>query len=122
MAKVLVFQDERLIQLRAEIQRHPELKKRLETAMAKGEKSVQIIFDLKEGDNIPVVRTFSKMLSFLAAEVGVLVHGTYNGEEMFEICEKIRARLADKRTVIVNKTVEFNCPIADPRNVSKIIH
>lgn len=108
MGKVFVFDDERLIELRREISRHPLLKQRLETALAKGEKSIDIIFSLKEGDDIPVVRTFDELIGFLAAEVGILLHGSYSAEEMYQLCDKIRERLVQIRAVVINASPTAN--------------
>lgn len=105
MSKVLVFDDERMIQLMAEVRLHPKLMKRIELALAEGEKAHATVFDLQEGDDIPLIRNFNELIGFLAAECGIALDGDYSPEDIWQLCDHMREKFQEKRTVVVNSPI-----------------
>lgn len=97
MSKVLVFEDERIIQLMAEVRRHPKLLERVAHAIRQGENMIEVAFSLQPGDEIPTIGDFGQLIGFLAAEVGILMDGTYTHEDVCGVSEAIRKKLVEKR-------------------------
>ena len=101
--KEIVMLDQRIISLVQEVQAHPKLAAKIKLAEEEGNKAHSTIFTGKEGDaDIPVIRNFEQGIGFLAAEVGILVHGTYTYEDICELSNKIREKLVEARTVVVD--------------------
>lgn len=105
MSKVLVFDDERMIRLMAEVRQHPKLISRIEKALEEGDKAHATVFDLQEDDDIPLIRNFEELIGFLAAECGVALHGDYSHEDIWQLCDHMREKFEEKRTVIVNSPI-----------------
>lgn len=100
MGKVLVFEDERIIQLMTEVRRHPKLLERIEHAIKQGEQVVQIAFTIEEGAaDVPVIQDFGQLIGFLAAEVGILMDGTYSHADICGVSDVIRKKLEEKRVI-----------------------
>lgn len=98
--KEIVMYDERITALAQEVNAHPKLLARIKEAQDQGAKAHSTIFTGQAGDpDIPVIQGFEQAIGFLAAEVGLLLHGTYNYEAICDICDKVRERLVEKRTV-----------------------
>lgn len=98
----IIMLDQRIIEMIQEVRNHPKLFERIKQAQVEGEKAHETIFTMGKEDNIPVIQSFEQGIGFLAAEVGILLDGTYNYEAICDICDKIRLRLIDKRNVLVN--------------------
>lgn len=95
--------DERIVALRRELRNHPKLKARIEEAKRAAEVKTSLIFTGQEGDkDIPLIETFDQWLGFLAAEVGVLLHGSYSYADICEICDRIRKKLEERRVQVIN--------------------
>lgn len=105
MSLVLVFDDERMIQLMAEVRLHPKLMKRIELALEKGEQAHSLVFDLQEDDDIPLIRSFDELIGFLAAECGIALDGDYSPEDIWQLCDHMREKFQEKRTVLVNSPI-----------------
>lgn len=102
--KEIVMYDQRITALAIEVNAHPALLARMKEAEAQGAKAHSTIFTGQAGDpDIPVIQGFEQAIGFLAAEVGLLLHGTYNYEAICDICDKIRQRLIEKRTVEIGE-------------------
>ena len=102
MAIVHQMLDERILQLFQELPAHPNLYERLKEAEHQGEIYTSTIFHLKQDESIPLIRSFEEGIGFLAAEVGILLDGTYSYEAICDICDKIRERLLDRRAVSIH--------------------
>lgn len=98
MTKILMM-DQRLISLMQELPNHPKMYNRMKQAVLEGKNAHATIFTMSQQDEIPVIDTFEQGVAFIAAEVGVLVHGTYTHEEFCNLCEILRKRLEEKRTI-----------------------
>ncbi|MNC14360.1 hypothetical protein D3C87_600980 [compost metagenome] len=100
MAHIEMF-DPRLIALLAEVRNHPELVKKITAAELAGQNAHSLIFtfDSKKDENIDIIRTAEEGLGFIAAYVGILLDGDYTMEDIYGICDKIRGRLEEKRTI-----------------------
>lgn len=101
MGKVLVFQDERIVQLMREVRRHPKLMEQIKAAQETGANATTILFTDTRGEDLPVINTFDELIGFLAAKTDILLHGVYTHEELCVLCERIRERLAKSRVVII---------------------
>lgn len=99
MSKVLLWEDARLTELMSEVRRHPALVEKIEKAVAAGENAIQIAFDLKPGDEVDIIQSFGDLIGFLAAEVGILMDGTYTHEDICGVSEVIRKKLAERRVI-----------------------
>lgn len=100
--KEIVMLDQRIISLIQEVQAHPKLAAKIKLAEEEGNKAHSTIFTAaQDSPDIPVIQSFEQGIGFLAAEVGILVHGTYDYEGICDLCDKIRQRLVDKRTVVL---------------------
>lgn len=112
MPAEIVMLDDRIINMIQEVRNHPKLFERIQKAQEEGAKAHETIFHLQQDENIPVIQSFEQGIGFLAAEVGILLDGTYDYEAICDICDKIRERLIDRRGVLVNS----------PANSGIIIH
>lgn len=114
----IVMLDDRIIAMIQEVRNHPKLFERIQKAQEEGAKAHETIFHLKQDENIPVIQSFEQGIGFLAAEVGIVLHGDYSYEAICNLCDEIRIRLIDKREVIVN-----NCTFTPgPIDTGIIIH
>lgn len=96
----IVMYDPRITALAQEVNAHPKLLARIKEAQDQGAKAHSTIFTGKAGDaDIPIIQGFEQAIGFLAAEVGLLLHGSYSYEAICDICDKIRDRLIEKRTL-----------------------
>lgn len=82
--------------LRRVSRKYPNLRRRLKEAIDAGERASQIIFEHNHMTDVPVIRNFSEWVGFLAAEVGILLDGTYTPREIDLVCNKIADGLEDK--------------------------
>lgn len=98
----IVMFDPRIAALSQEILNHPKLTARIKLAQEEGAKAHSTIFYMDKEDEIPVIHTFDQAIGFLAAEVGILVHGDYDYEAICNLCDLIREKLIEKRTVVIN--------------------
>ncbi|QHJ80705.1 MAG: hypothetical protein [Bacteriophage sp.] len=98
MTKILMM-DQRLISLMQELPNHPILYARMSQAIVDGKNAHALIFTMGKEDEIPVIDTFEQGIAYIAAQVDVLVHGTYTHEEFCNLCEILRKRLEEKRTI-----------------------
>ena len=100
MAHIEMF-DPRLIALMAEVRNHPDLVKKIAAAELAGQNAHSLIFtyNSKEDANIDIIRTAEEGLGFIAAYVGILLDGEYVMEDIFGVCDKIRGRLEEKRSI-----------------------
>lgn len=104
--KVLVMLDERILALVQEVQNHPELVREMRQAELEGAKAHSTIFTTPSGhDDIPLIQSFEQAIGFLAAKVGIALHGDYSHDDLCRLCMSIREDLIKKRAVILN-TVE----------------
>lgn len=108
----IVMLDQRIIAMIQEVRNHPKLFERIQQAQAEGEKAHETIFHLQQDDNIPVIQSFEQGIGFLAAEVGILLDGTYSYEAICNLCDEIRIRLIDKRAAIANNCTFTPGPVA----------
>jgi len=99
--KEIVMLDQRIINLVQEVQAHPKLAARMKAAEDEGAKAHETIFYMKKDDDIPLIQSFEQGIGFLAAEVDILLHGDYSYEDICVLCDKIREKLIEKRTVIL---------------------
>lgn len=107
MTKVIVMYDQRIVALAQEVNAHPKLLARMKEAEAQGAKAHSTIFTGQAGDaDIPVIQGFEQAIGFLAAEVGILLHGSYSYDAICDICDKIRQRLIERRTVVLGEIPE----------------
>lgn len=104
MSQQIVMFDPRITGLSQEVLNHPKLSARIKEAQDQAGKAHSTVFYMGKDDEIPVIHTFDQAIGFLAAEVGILVHGDYSYEDICELCVKITQRLQEKRTVIVNSS------------------
>ena len=101
--KELVMLDQRIIAMIQEVQAHPKLAEKMRLAELEGDKAHSTIFTAeRDSPDIPVIQSFEQGVGFLAAQVDILVHGTYDYEGICDLCDKIRQRLVNKRTVVMN--------------------
>lgn len=98
MTKILMM-DQRLISLMQELPNHPKMYDRMKQAVLEGKNAHATIFTMTKDTDIPVIDTFEQGVAFIAAEVDVLVHGTYTHEEFCNLCDILRKRLEEKRTI-----------------------
>lgn len=100
MAHIEMF-DPRLVALMAEVRNHPSLVKKIADAETAGQNAHSTIFtyNSKTDANIDIIRTAEEGLGFLAAYVGILIDGEYSIEDIYQLCDKIRNRLEEKRTL-----------------------
>ncbi|MNN03042.1 hypothetical protein D3C81_1157170 [compost metagenome] len=75
--------------------------KKITAAELAGQNAHSLIFtfDSKKDENIDIIRTAEEGLGFIAAYVGILLDGDYTMEDIYGICDKIRGRLEEKRTI-----------------------
>lgn len=103
--KEIVMLDQRIIAMIQEVQAHPKLAEKMRLAELEGDKAHSTIFTAeRDSPDIPVIQSFEQGVGFLAAQVDILVHGTYDYEGFCVLCDKIRQRLIDKRTAVINTT------------------
>lgn len=102
MAFIEMF-DPRLVQLLAEIRNHPDLVKKIEAAELAGQNAHSLIFtfDKNKDDNIDIIRTAEEGLGFIAAQVGIALDGDYLVDDIYQICDRIRERLEEKRKIVL---------------------
>jgi hypothetical protein len=123
MSVELVMLDQRIISLFQELPNHPKLYARLKEAEHQGAIAHATIFHLKQDENIPVIQNFEQGIGFLAAEVGILLHGDYSYEAICDICDKIRLRLEAKRTVVLGGATPRHVVESErPANLPKYLH
>lgn len=110
MTKVMVMLDERILALVQEVQNHPDLVARMKEAEIQGAKAHSTIFTTPTGhDDIPLIQSFEQAIGFLAAEVGIALHGDYSHDDLCRLCLTIREDLINKRAVVLN-TVATDVP------------
>lgn len=102
MTQQIVMFDPRITALSQEVLNHPKLTARIKLAQDEGAKAHSTIFYMDKEEEIPVIHTFDQAIGFLAAEVGILVHGDYDYEAICKLCAMITEKLKEKRTVIIN--------------------
>lgn len=102
MAFIEMF-DPRLVQLLAEVRNHPDLVKKIEAAELAGQNAHSLIFtfDKNKDDNIDIIRTAEEGLGFIAAQVGIALDGDYLVDDIYQICDRIRERLEEKRKIVL---------------------
>lgn len=106
--KVMVMLDERILALVHEVQLHPDLIARMKEAEIEGAKAHSTIFTTPSGhDDIPVIQSFEQAIGFLAAEVGIALHGDYTHDDLCKLCMSIREDLIQRRAVIINSVGEI---------------
>lgn len=98
----IVMLDQRIISMIQEVRNHPKLFARMEQAKLEGQNAHATIFTMTKEDYIPVINTFEEGIAFLAAEAGILIHGDYSHEAICDLCDKIREKLVEKRTIVIN--------------------
>lgn len=112
--KVIVMMDDRMIEMLREVRNHPNLVARMEEAERQGAKAHSTIFTTPTGhDDIPLIQSFEQAIGFLAAEVGIALHGDYSHEDLCRMCLTIMEDLIKKRTVVLN-TVAADAPSHSP--------
>lgn len=101
--KEIVMLDQRIIALVQEVQAHPKLAAKMKLAQDEGNKAHSTIFTAeRDSADIPVIQSFEQGIGFLAAEVDILVYGNYTHEDLCLLCNKIREKLIERRTVVVD--------------------
>lgn len=108
-----VMLDQRIMEMLYEVRNHPDLRARMSEAELQGAKAHATIFTMQQDDNIPLIQSFEQGIGFLAAEVGILLAGDYSYSDICDICDQIRLRLIDKRTVIINSVDTVEIAIKD---------
>lgn len=102
MAHIEMF-DPRLVALMAEIRNHPDLMRKIAAAELAGQNAHSLIFtfDAKKDDSIDIIRTAEEGIGFIAAQVGIALDGDYVLDDIYQICDRIRERLEEKRKIIL---------------------
>lgn len=98
----IVMLDERIIAMVQEIPNHPELFARMCQAEIDGANAHATIFTMDEDTDQSLIQNFEQAIGYLAAEVGILMDGMYSHEALCDVCNIIREKLIEKRTVIIN--------------------
>lgn len=128
MAIVQHLLDSRITNLFLEIRAHEKLYARVKEAEHQGEIYTSTIFHLQQDESIPMIRNFEEGIGFLAAEVGILLDGTYSYEAICDICSKITDKLQDRRAIRITSFVEQDEVTAElkaaksPANLPKYMH
>lgn len=96
----LEFFDPRLVALLNEVRNHPDLVKKIAEAEEAGQNAHSLIFTYKkEQGDIPIIRTAEEGFGFIAAYVGIALDGDYVMDDIFQICDKVREKLEEKRVI-----------------------
>ena len=93
---------EEVHRLRREVRNHPKLYERIVQAQREGVKAEVTIFSETADKDIVMIRSFEEWLGFLAAEFDIVLNATYTAQDIYKLCDIIRVKLEDRRTVIVN--------------------
>lgn len=102
MSVVFVFQvSDAVSALRRETYFHPKLRERIIAAMQAGVNAHTLIFKEEETKDIVMIRNLQELVGFLAAECDILLHGIYNQEDLDKICNIIRGKLEERRTLVL---------------------
>lgn len=99
--KILVYQDQHIINLMHEVRAHPKLMERITKAIEEGEKDHVTIFTLNPGDEVDVIKDFNQLIGFIAAHCGIALHGEYTFEDICHLCDQMRNALEQSRSVNV---------------------
>lgn len=100
MAHIEMF-DPRLVALMAEVRHHPDLIKKIAAAEEAGKNTHSLIFtyNSKTDKDIDLIRTAEEGYGFIAAYVGIALEGDYTLDDIYQICDRVRERLEEKRTI-----------------------
>lgn len=61
-----------------------------------------LMTELRLAEATGQLKTFEDGLAICAAYAEVALHGTYTGDAIGDICQKVADRLAEKRTIILS--------------------
>lgn len=98
----IVMLDQRIINMVQEIPNHPKLFARMKQAELDGANAHATLFTMDEDTDQSLIQNFEQAIGFLAAEVGILMDGIYSHESLCNVCNIIREKLVERRSVIVN--------------------
>ena len=93
---------EEVHRLRREVRNHPKLYERIVQAQRDGVDAQVSIFSETADKDIVMIRSFEEWIGFLAAEFDIVLNGMYTAQDIYKLCDIIRIKLEDQRTVIVN--------------------
>lgn len=102
MAHIEMF-DPRLVALMAEVRHHPDLIKKIAEAEEAGKNAHSLIFtyNSKTDKDIDMIRTAEEGYGFIAAYVGIALEGDYTLDDIYQICDRVRERLEEKRKIVL---------------------
>jgi ABC-type Na+ transport system ATPase subunit NatA len=95
---------EEVHRLRREVRNHPKLYERIVQAQRDGVDAQVNIFSETADKDIVMIRSFEEWIGFLAAEFDIVLNGTYTAQDIYKLCDIIRVKLEERRTVVIGSS------------------